>query len=76
LLVGQTSDVFKSRLGCQAEPRFVYIKAGPWWLHLAMRATADWLFPPFSPPPKRDLLKPGDEVETAVTDTIQSADGC
>ncbi|MCE9554387.1 MAG: GNAT family N-acetyltransferase [Planctomycetes bacterium] len=66
LLVGQTSDVFKSRLGCQAEPRFVYIKATAWWLHWSIRATKDWFFPPFAPPPPRDLLKPADGVESST----------
>jgi len=66
LLVGQTSDVFKSRLGCQAEPRFVYIKAGARWLHWAMRAAAPWFFPPFTPAPARDLLKPPEEPSAPV----------
>jgi len=72
LLVGQTSDVFKSRLGCQAELRFVYIKAGSWWLHMAMRATADWLFPPFAPPPQRDLLKPAEQAESALSENAEA----
>lgn len=68
LLVGQTSDVFKSRLGCQAEPRFVYIKAAAWWLQWSIRATKEWFFPPFAPPPPRDLLKPADGGELQASD--------
>lgn len=68
LLVGQTSDVFKSRLGCQAEPRFVYIKATAWWLHWSIRATKEWFFPPFAPPPPRDILKPADGVDLPESD--------
>ncbi len=54
--MGQTADVFKSRLGCRPQARYVCVEALPFWLALPFRATARWLFPPPPPAPRRDLF--------------------
>lgn len=55
--MGQTADVFKSRLGCRRVARYVCVKALPFWMALPFRATARWVFPPPLPPPDRDLFR-------------------
>jgi predicted N-acyltransferase len=72
ILVGQTADVFKSRLGCESTPRVVYIKCVARWLHELMKLTAPILFPPLPLPPARDLFKPATE-EAAAGGTGESA---
>jgi hypothetical protein len=58
LLIGQTADMFKSRLGCDSDARTIYVKCTARWLHWCMRMVARSLFPPFPRPPARDLFKP------------------
>ena len=70
--VGQTADVFKSRLGCHGRPRFIYVKATRALLSWAMRATAGWLFPPPQASPMRDLFRDpstneGEEEQAAAS---------
>jgi hypothetical protein len=55
--VGQTADVFKSRLACAAEPRYVYVKGTGRVMRWLVRKTARWFFPPPAPPPQRDLFR-------------------
>lgn len=69
--MGQTADVFKSRLGCRPETRYVCVKALPFWLALPFRATARWLFPPPPPPPARDLFRDATPSETNVSPDIE-----
>lgn len=62
---GQTADTFKSRLGCFADPRSIYVQAVPGWLHWSMVRCQNWIFPPFDSPEQRELFKPV-EVPEAV----------
>jgi len=55
--VGQTADVFKSRLGCHTAPRYLCIKVTVRFVFWAIRAVARWAFPPPSPSPPRDLFR-------------------
>lgn len=55
--VGQTSDEFKSRLGCQARPRYVYVRGMGAIADWLVRRAAGWFFPPPAPPPRRDLFR-------------------
>lgn len=55
--MGQTADVFKSRLGCRPQARYACVKTVPFWLALPFRATARWVFPPPPPAPARDLFR-------------------
>jgi hypothetical protein len=55
--VGQTADVFKSRLACDARPRLVYLKGAGRVMGWLVRRFARWFFPPPSPPPRRDLFR-------------------
>ncbi|MDY0165518.1 MAG: GNAT family N-acetyltransferase [Thermoguttaceae bacterium] len=57
IYMGQTADVFKSRLGCRQEARYVCARVLPTWLKLPFRATSRWLFPPPAPAPARDLFR-------------------
>jgi len=57
ILVGQTADDFKSRLGCTSDPRYLFIKVTNgflrWWFH---RFQATFLSP-LPVPPKRDVFR-------------------
>lgn len=57
--VGQTADVFKSRLGCQARARYIYAKGTRWYTAAPLRLAAGLVMPPPSPPPARDLFRDG-----------------
>ena len=48
---GQTADVFKSRLGCRGQPRYVYAKGTRWFSAAPLRWTHTLLMPP--PPAAR-----------------------
>lgn len=63
---GQTADSFKSRLGCYPDPRWIYVRIVPRWLHWCMARTARWVFPAAEPTEPRDLFKP---AEVAMTTT-------
>jgi len=65
--VGQTADVFKSRLACDARPRSVYVKGAGRVMGYLVRATARWFFPPPAPPPRRDVFRE-EPVEDAAED--------
>jgi hypothetical protein len=58
--MGQTADVFKSRMGCHGQPRYVYAKGTRWFTARPLRWTHALLMPPPSPAPVRDLYhEPG-----------------
>lgn len=56
--VGQTADEFKSRLGCTADPRFLFVKVTSRWLQWWFLRFQSSFFPPLPPPPQRDVFKP------------------
>lgn len=58
--MGQTADAFKSRLGCQGRPRYVYAKGTRWFSAQPLRWTHRLLMPEPATPPERDLFR---EVE-------------
>ncbi len=53
--VGQTTDVFKSRIGCVRQPRYVYAKGTRWFTARPLRWTRSLLMPPPVAIPDRDL---------------------
>lgn len=55
--VGQSADDFKSRLGCTADPRYIFIKVIPAWLRWWFRRFQSSLLTPIPPPPARDVFK-------------------
>lgn len=57
ILMGQTTDTFKSRLGCYAESRYVYVKGARWFTALPLRVTHKLLLPPPPAPPVRHLFR-------------------
>jgi predicted N-acyltransferase len=61
--VGQTADVFKSRLGCEGRPRYVYAKGTRWFSAQPLRWTHRLLMPPPPPPPARDLFREPEPAE-------------
>jgi predicted N-acyltransferase len=57
--IGQTGDFFKSKLGCQANPRYIFSKGvGPVMATIA-RLTAPFLFVRTPPPPTFDIFRRG-----------------
>lgn len=65
ILVGQTADEFKARLGCTADPRYLFVKVTSRWLQWWFRRFQSSFFPPLPPPPKRDVFKP-EPIEVAA----------
>ena len=65
ILVGQTADDFKSRLGCTSDPRYLFIKVTNgfirWWFN---RFQATFLTPPPAPS-QRDVFRQ-EEPEVAA----------
>lgn len=57
LLVGQTSDEFKSRVGCRVEPRYFYVKARGPGLQPLLRLAGPYLFPPAAAFHERNLFR-------------------
>jgi len=57
ICLGQTADTFKSRLGCYPEPRTIYVRAFPQWMHWCMVRGARWIFSPFDADQERDLFR-------------------
>lgn len=55
--MGETADVFKSRLGCHVRPRYVYVKGTRWFSARPLRLTHRLFMPPPPPPPARDLFR-------------------
>ncbi len=68
ILMGQTTDTFKSRLGCYLEPRYVYVKGTHWFTALALRLTHKLLMPPPPAPPERHPFReqPGHPADSPV----------
>jgi len=69
IVVGQTADDFKSRLGCYQRPRFLFLKSRSRLFHAIIRATAARVFPPPQPLPPRELFKPAGSDETVRSTT-------
>lgn len=63
ILVGQTADVFKSRIGCEVRGRYVYVKGTRWFSARPLRVTYPLFMPPPVAPPVRDLFR---EVDSDV----------
>jgi hypothetical protein len=57
IYVGQTADVFKSRLGCHGRERYIYVACTTRLLQWTLRALAPMLFPPAPAAPERDLYR-------------------
>jgi predicted N-acyltransferase len=57
IYVGQSADDFKSRLGCTADPRYVFIKVTNRWLRWWFHKFHDSLLTPPPRGPQRDLFK-------------------
>ncbi len=66
ILVGQSADDFKSRLGCESDPRFLYIKVVPAWLRWCFKRATPWVLVPPPPPPDRDVFKSPGSPRTAA----------
>jgi predicted N-acyltransferase len=57
ILVGQSANEFKARLGCTTQPRSFYVKGRGPVLSYLMRSFAPLVFPPPPPSPPRDIFK-------------------
>lgn len=57
ILVGQTADDFKSRLGCIPDPRYLFIKVTSGWLQWCFLKTQSSILTPPPPAPQRDVFK-------------------
>ena len=55
--MGQTADVFKSRLGGCGHPRYVYAKGARWFTAAPLRWTHRLLMPAPPAPPVRELYR-------------------
>lgn len=60
--MGQTTDTFKSRLGCTSDARYVYAKGARWYSALPLRVTHRLLMPPPPAAPPRDLFREEGDV--------------
>jgi predicted N-acyltransferase len=58
--LGQTSDDFKSRLGCVAEPLSFYVRAANPIMHMMLRKFARWVFPPVKQPTLLNVFRSAD----------------
>jgi predicted N-acyltransferase len=66
IVVGQTADEFKARLGCYQRPRVLYLKATNRLLHWVIGRTARLVFPPAPLAPRRNLFNPTDAGQTVA----------
>lgn len=57
ITVGQTADAFKTRLGCNGTPRYIYTRGTGPVLSWVLRRSAGFLFPPRPPLPANDVFK-------------------
>jgi predicted N-acyltransferase len=57
VLVGQTADEFKSRLGCTSDPRWLLIKVTSPAVHWIFRKLQSQFFTPLPPTTDRDVFK-------------------
>jgi Peptidogalycan biosysnthesis/recognition len=57
ILVGQTADDFKSRLGCLGDPRYLFIKVTSGWLQWCFLKMQSSILTPPPPAPQRDVFK-------------------
>jgi len=74
--VGQTADVFKSRMACYPRPRYVYVRGTGAIVGWLVRGAAGWCFPPPAPPPRRDLFRvpsPGKRISRGTGPRLSAA---
>lgn len=65
--LGQTSDEFKTRLGCEPRELSFYVRASSSLVHAGLRRAARWVFPPVVRVAPRDIyLHPGGKKEKAA----------
>ena len=57
ILVGQTADDFKSRIGCVGDPRYLFIKLTNRFLGWWFRAMQSTFLTPAPPAPRRDVFR-------------------
>ena len=72
ILVGQSSDGFKSRLGCVGMPLSVFVKTRFRVLNKLMRLFSPWLFPAHKPAPARDLFREAAKQHQPVVQEVVS----
>ena len=65
VFMGQSSDDFKSRLGCVQQPLSIYVKLRNKTFNWCMHKLASVVFPPHEGAPVRDLLKADAPTETS-----------
>lgn len=66
--LGQTADDFKSRLGCEPDPRYLLIKVTNRFLSWCFRRWQSSFLPPLPPRIERNVFKAAAEVESATSD--------
>jgi predicted N-acyltransferase len=66
--MGQTSDEFKTRLGCDARELSFYVRATSPLVHAGLRRAARWVFPPVVRVTPRDIyLHPTEKKQRPAT---------
>jgi hypothetical protein len=66
IMVGQTADEFKSRLGCTSDPRYLFVKVTSRLLQWWFRRFQSSFFPPLPPAPRRDVFNHESQNSTAT----------
>lgn len=66
ILVGQTADEFKSRLGCTSDARYLYIRVLPRWLRWCFLRAQAWILAAPANPPAREVFK-SEQSDAALT---------
>jgi len=64
--LGQTSDDFKSRLGCSAEPLSFYVRAVNPVFHAGLKKLSRWVFPPVKRPRLLNVFRAADAPVSAM----------
>jgi predicted N-acyltransferase len=57
ITLGQTAEIFKTRLGCSGARRYLYVRGTGSLLSWLLRRSAGCLFPPRPPQPSKDVFK-------------------
>jgi predicted N-acyltransferase len=65
ITLGQTADTFKTRLGCNGTPRYIYARGTGPALSWVLRRSVGFLFPPRPPLPAKDVFKAEEEKAPA-----------
>lgn len=68
ILLGQTADDFKSRLGCTPDPRYLFVKLTNRFLRWCFRRWQTSFLPPLPSRTERNVFKAGAEVELVAND--------